>query len=230
MRYILLLSVFILSGTQVFAGGSGDLRKGNKAYDNEKYGEAFDYYNKALEAGEGEKGLYNSAAALYKLQDYDGALKAYESLEQGGEFKQDAYYNAANAYYNQGNSQEAVKSLRQALMLKRDDKEALHNLQFILQQQQNQKNQEDKNNNQGDNKQQQDNQDKSDEQNKNGNNKQNEDKQQQEEKQDKSSQQQQQEQKLNQNEAENILKMSKEHKPQNPNNVADLGGFIDKDW
>lgn len=227
MRFIFLLSVFILLSTQVFAGAGSDLRKGNKAYDNEKYGEAFDYYNKAVEAGEGEKGIYNSAAALYKLQDYDGAIKAYESLEQGGQFKQDAYYNAANAYYNQGNSEEALKSLRQALMLKRDDKEALHNLQFILQQQQNQNNQQNKNDNQGDNKQQQDKQNKSDQQDKNGNNKQNEDKQQQEEKQDKSSQQ---DRKLGQNEAENILKMSKEHKPQMPDNAFNADGFIDKDW
>ena len=149
-------------------------------------------------------------------------------MEQGGEFKQDAYYNAANAYYNQGNQEEAVKSLKQALLLKRDDKEALHNLQFILQQQQNQKNQQDKNNQQGDNKQQQDNQDKSDQQNKNGNNNPDENKNKQNEQQDKSSQQQDRE--LSQNEAENILKMSKEHKQEPPQAAAGADGFTDKDW
>lgn len=224
MRLLLLLSALFIFNLPLFAGGNADLRKGNKAYDKEKYGEAFEYYNKAAEAGEAEKGIYNSAAALYKLQDYNAALDAYSSLTASEEFKQDAYYNAANAYFEQGNKESAAKSLRQALLLKRDDKEALHNLQFVLKQQQNEKDQQNKNNNQGDNKDQQDNQDNSDEQNQNGNSQQEEQKQEEENK-DSSGQG------LSRAEAENILKMSKEHTNDNKRNMsAAASASVEKDW
>lgn len=222
MRKLFVLMFLLAVAAAANAGGGGDLRKGNKAYDKEKYGEAFEYYNKAVENGEPEKGFYNSGAALYRLQDYDGALQAYDALKDSSEFKQDAYYNAANAYYNRGDSEAAVKSLRSALLLNREDKEALHNLQFILQEQQNQKNQQDKNNNQGDNKQQQDKQDNSDNQDKSGNKEQ--------EKQNQSGENDS-ERKLSPSEADNILQMSKEHVNQEKRNISAAGASeVDKDW
>lgn len=222
MRKLFVLMFLLAVAAAANAGGGGDLRKGNKAYDKEKYGEAFEYYNKAVENGEPEKGFYNSGAALYRLQDYDGALQAYDALKDSSEFKQDAYYNAANAYYNRGDSEAAVKSLRSALLLNREDKEALHNLQFILQEQQNQKNQQDKNNNQGDNKQQQDKQDNSDNQDKSGNKEQ--------EKQNQSGENDS-ESKLSPSEADNILQMSKEHVNQEKRNISAAGASeVEKDW
>lgn len=222
MRKLFVLMFLLAVAAAANAGGGGDLRKGNKAYDKEKYGEAFEYYNKAVENGEPEKGFYNSGAALYRLQDYDGALQAYDALKDSSEFKQDAYYNAANAYYNRGDSEAAVKSLRSALLLNREDKEALHNLQFILQEQQNQKNQQDKNNNQGDNKQQQDKQDNSDNQDKSGNKEQ--------EKQNQSGENDS-ERKLSPSEADNILQMSKEHVNQEKRDISAAGtSEVEKDW
>ena len=222
MRKLFVLMFLLAVAAAANAGGGGDLRKGNKAYDKEKYGEAFEYYNKAVENGEPEKGFYNSGAALYRLQDYGGALQAYDALKDSSEFKQDAYYNAANAYYNRGDSEAAVKSLRSALLLNREDKEALHNLQFILQEQQNQKNQQDKNNNQGDNKQQQDKQDNSDNQDKSGNKEQ--------EKQNQSGENDS-ERKLSPSEADNILQMSKEHVNQEKRNISAAGASeVEKDW
>ena len=235
MRYILVLLFAFLLNAAAFAGGSGALRKGNNAYDKEKYGEAFEYYNKAVESGEGEKGAYNAAAALYRLKDYDGALSAYETLGESETFKQDAAYNAANAYFEKGKTEQAIESLRRALLLKRDDKEALHNLQFLLKEQQNQENKQDKNNNQGNNEQQQDNQDNSDNQDKSGN--QNQDEQQnqsgkdnQQDKDNSSQGEQQQQPQLSRSEADNILKMSKEHTNEPPQAAAAAAGDIDKDW
>ena len=237
MRYILVLLFPLLLNTAAFAGGSGALRKGNNAYDKEKYGEAFEYYNKAVESGEGEKGAYNAAAALYRLKDYDGALSAYETLGESETFKQDASYNAANAYFEKGNTGQAIESLRRALLLKSDDKQALHNLQFLLKEQQNQQNKQDKNNNQGNNEQQQDNQDNSDNQDKSGN--QNQDEQQnqsdKDNPQDKDNSsnggEQQQQQQLSRSEADNILKMSKEHTNEPPQPAAAAASDdIDKDW
>ena len=223
MRLIVLLTLSaLIFPSALYAGGAGDLRKGNRAYDKEKYGEAFEYYSKAAAEGEPEKGFYNSAAALYRLQDYQGALQAYDALKAGGQFQQDAYYNSANAYYNSGDRENALKNLRKALLLNREDKEALHNLQFILREQQNQKNKQDKNNNQGDNKSQQDNQDNSDDQNQSGDQRQEEQNQQ---------GQNDSERRLSEAEADNILQMSKEHVQQNKKDMSGVGAAeVEKDW
>ena len=227
MRSGLLFLAFVLTAAPLFAGADAALRKGNKAYDKEKYGEAFELYNQAAGEGAPDKGFYNSGAALYRLQDYDAALQAYDAVGEDSEFKQSAYYNAANAFYNAGDADNAVKSLRRALLMNRGDKEALHNLQFILKQQQNNKNKQDKNNNQGDNKRQQDNQDNSDKQNQNGNSGANEDqKEEQREKEESSAQKQ-----LSPSEADNILQMSKEHLNNNKKDFSALGSnTVEKDW
>ncbi|MGN0022731.1 MAG: tetratricopeptide repeat protein [Elusimicrobiaceae bacterium] len=227
MRSALIFLFVVLSAAPLFAGADADLRKGNKAYDNEKYGQAFEFYNKAAQDGANDKGFYNSGAALYRLQDYDAALQAYEAVEDSSEFKQSSYYNAANAYYNMGNSEEAIKNLRRALLIKRDDKEALHNLQFVLKQQQHNKNKQDKNNNQGENNKQQDNQDNSDKENQSGNSGSNgEDEEQQNRPEDSPEQKQ-----LSPNEADNILQMSKEHSNNKKKDFSALGaGTVEKDW
>lgn len=227
MRSVLFFLLFVLSAAPLFAGADADLRKGNKAYDKEKYGQAFEFYNKAAEGGSPDKGFYNSGAALYRLQDYDAALQAYKAVEDGSEFKQSSYYNAANAYYNMGNTEEAVKNLRRALLMKRDDKEALHNLQFVLKQQQNNKNKQDKNNNQGENNQQQDNQDNSDKENQNGNSGSSGEDEDRQNRPEESPEQKQ----LSPNEADNILQMSKEHSDNRKKDFSAFGSnTVEKDW
>ena len=48
MRSVLFFLLFVLSAAPLFAGADADLRKGNKAYDKEKYGQAFELYKNLI--------------------------------------------------------------------------------------------------------------------------------------------------------------------------------------
>lgn len=221
-RYLFLL--FLFCPLLVNAGASKDLKLGNKAYEQQKYGKAYEYYQKAAALGQ-EKAAYNSGAALYRLQDYEGASKEYlqtakDYIEKDTKLAQDSYYNAANAQYKNQQTKEALLSAKQAILLNGKDEAAIHNMQFMLEE--NRKNNKDQQNKQGDKDSPQDNQDNSQQQNQQGNNQdQNKDKQQEQE------QGQQDKDKLTQQEAQDILKMLGEGEKQN--NPPPLQGQLGKD-
>ena len=171
------------------AGPVGILRAGNKAYDAQKYGEAFDLYQFA--AGKGAEGAaYNAAAALYRLKDYEGALAAYKTIvEEGGGFVPAAIFNAGDAAYMKGDKDAAAAFFRRAVTLNPRDEAAIHNLQFVLQEK-DKNNQERENKPDGDNKDKDENQD--NQQNQNGQNN------------------QQKQSSISKEEADNILQMIKD--------------------
>jgi|GEM_PF-2627598 AAA ATPase containing von Willebrand factor type A (vWA) domain len=234
-----LFSLFLLCPLLLNAGANADLKLGNKAYAQDKYGAAYEYYQKAANAG-AEQGVYNSGAALYRLKDYEGASRQYLQAAKDYENKndqlvQDSYYNAANAQYMDNKTEEALSSARKAIMLNSKDEAAIHNMQFMIEQckngSQDQKNKDGKQNSP------QDNQDNSQDQNQSGNNeqdKQNQDQQEQEDKQ----QEQEDKDKLSQQQAQDILKMlgegEKKNSPpplqgnagKNKNNETQ----VEKDW
>lgn len=140
MKKHFIFFIFLILSLSAFCG-QGALLRGNKAYDAGKYGEAFEQYQKAAAGGLAQKAQYNSGAALYKLQDYDAAAEAYaSSAEQQGSLKESAYFNLGNAYFRAKKNDEAEKSYRAALKINPQDKDALHNLQIILRQKQQQQN------------------------------------------------------------------------------------------
>ena len=215
-KMLVFIFVSLALSQQVFAAGSSLLRSGNSAYDNKKYGIAFDLYQEAAQKGSMAYGQYNSGAALYRLKDYGNAAKAYlNSAEQDPSLKQNAYFNAGNAFYNT-DKEKAAALYRQAYLMNLKDEEALHNLQLTIQeknqQQQQQQNNQDKNNNQN-------NQDKQNKQN-NKNDKQ-------QEKQDNT----QKDNNISKEEADSVLQMLKEQ----GNNVLAPAAqpkqeTVDKDW
>ena len=147
----------LLSVPQCMAAGSALLRKGNGAYENGKYGIAFDLYQRAVKKGKTSYGEYNSGAALYRLGDYNGAAKAYLESARKSSLKQDAYFNAGDAFYNTDRAK-AIALFRAAYLLNPGDEEALHNLQLAVSEQQNKQKQQqddkqDKNNNNNEDKQ-----------------------------------------------------------------------------
>ncbi|MEO0641037.1 MAG: tetratricopeptide repeat protein, partial [Bacteroidota bacterium] len=54
------------------------LRKGDKAYEEQKYQEAQQAYEKSLNADNSAKGNYNLGNSLYEQGDYASAAKRYE--------------------------------------------------------------------------------------------------------------------------------------------------------
>ncbi len=210
-----LFPIFLLCPLLLNAGANTDLKLGNKAYAQDKYGAAYEYYQKAANAGV-EQGIYNSGAALYRLKDYEGASKQYLQAAKDYENKdeklvQDSYYNAANAQYMNNQTEEALSSARKAVMLNSKDEAAIHNMQFMLEQCQNSK--KDQQNKDGNKESPQDNQDNSQDQNKAGTN--NQDKQNQDQQEQEEQQEQEDKDKLSQQQAQDILKMLGEGEKKN---------------
>ncbi|MDR0735157.1 MAG: hypothetical protein LBG16_05705 [Elusimicrobiota bacterium] len=190
MRCLYIITfILYLAQPAANAGPAGALRAGNKAYDAQKYGEAFDLYQSA--AGKGAEGAaYNAAAALYRLKDYEGALAAYQTIAKEGEaFGRAAVFNAGDAAYMKGDKEAASAFFRRAVVLNPRDEAAIHNLQFVLQEKDKNK-QERENKPDGDNKDKDENQD--NQQNQNGQNN------------------QQRQSSVSKEEADNILQMVKD--------------------
>ena len=225
MRIILSFILIILT-LPVLAQNSV-LRQGNKAYDEGKFGQAFELYEKAS-AKTPQKAAYNSGTALYRLQDYGAAAKAFEQALQEpknkkqAEFNQNALYNFANSAYKAGDKDTAKQAMRTVILNNLKDNDAKQNLQFMLK--------EEQANNQCNNPKENPQQNKN---NQNDKQNQNQDKQNQDQKQDQQQDKQKQEQKEKDSsakeEAASVLQMAREHK-QNSQQKSMGSNQIEKDW
>ncbi len=163
MKYGLLLSLLCFT-LPVVAGESGDLRTGSKLYAQKKYGQALAKYNEVLQnSPNNEQASFGAGASAYYLKDYKTAAQSFEQVtKHNGLRTQDALFNLGNTYYRAGQKDQAIQAYRQAILKHPQDKEAIHNLQLLLQEQNNsnnQNNQNNKNSQQSSSNQQQDNQD-----------------------------------------------------------------------
>lgn len=207
------------------------LKQGNKAYDAGKYGQAFEFYEKAA-AQTPVKAAYNSGAALYKLQDYGAATSAFENAIQEPHNKaaavlnQNAMYNLGNSAYKAGDKDKGKQAMRAAILMNLKDKDAKENLQFMIKEEQAQKQSQQQKDNPQQN--QQDNQkEKQENQDKQNQDKQNQDQQ----KQDQQEQQKKEQEKDSsaKDEAASILQMAQEHKQDLPKQEHG-SNQIEKDW
>ena len=134
---IFLLVLFV---TNAYGGVRGQLRRGGKLYQDKKYGLALQVYQNILkEDPSNQKALFNAGNAHYRLHEYTQAEEAYKQVaQQSPEYSQNALYNLGNAYYRAGNTEQAISAYKAAIVQNPQDKEAIHNLQLILQQKQNQ--------------------------------------------------------------------------------------------
>ena len=145
-KWIACLLLFIT--LPLYAGVRGDLRKGGKLYRQKKYGQALSKYHEILQRDpHQEEASLGAGAAAYYLKDYAAAQTAFEqAAQQQGPRQTDALFNLGNSYYRAQQPQQALKAYRQAILKNPNDKEAIHNLQLILESQQNQANQNQQNN------------------------------------------------------------------------------------
>lgn len=144
-----------------------ELRAGNRKFAKGKWAEAeLDYRRGLLKDSLSVPGAYNLASALYRQEDFDGAMKAFENRDEVAE----ATPHAASWYYNKGDAaiakkdwQAAVDALRECLLLTPDDMDAKENYLYakeMLKNEQQQggdsgQNQDQQNQNQAQNQQQQ---------------------------------------------------------------------------
>ncbi len=168
MKHLLWMLCVLLTSSPILAGVGGTLRQAGKLYQQEKYGQALSAYEQALQKDpKNTKAVFGAGAAAYHLKDYNQAQVAFESVaHEPNKLGHDALFNLGNTYYRAGQQEQAIDSYRKAILQNSKDKEAIHNLQLILQQKQNAENQNNQNTqNQNQNSQ---NQDQKDQQNNQG--------------------------------------------------------------
>lgn len=213
MKKTLLCLLLLLLCAAVQAGVRGRLRQGGKYYNEQKYGSALNSYHEILKEDPGQQdALFNAANAYYRLNEYTQAQEAFrEVADRKGARAQDALFNLGNAYYRAGDKDKAIEAYKAAVLSDPQDKEAIHNLQLVIEQkQQNNKNQNNNDNqdNRSDNRQNQQ---------KNGGNS--------------AGGQKPQEGQMDKNDAQRVLSVAKENEYKRPagrNRAPEE--IVDKDW
>ena len=220
------LALLLFTVLPAQAGVNKDLRQGSKLYQKGKYGEAYSKFEQALrEDPKNPAASFGAGAAAYYLKEYDQAAQAFtDAANQPGKLQQDAWFNLGNTYYRARYKEKAIASYKQAILQNPRDKEALHNLQLLLREQQNQQNKNDQN-------QQNQNQDSKNQDQQNQQNKGQAPQESQSQQQQSQNQQESQEQRAKQA-ADRVLQMARdsEYKKPNQSGPAQQEESVEKDW
>ena len=142
LRLAALATAALLCPATVLAqAGRAEAREGNRLYDEGRFDEAHQRYLEGLAAAP-ESGVlrFNDGNALYRSDDYQRALEAYQRAIESGdpELASSAWYNLGNALYRQQQLEQSLEAYKQALRLDPSDVDAKHNLERVLEQMQQQ--------------------------------------------------------------------------------------------
>lgn len=126
-------------------GSRGAVRDGNRLFEEGRFAEARQRYLDALREDPNSSIIrFNEGNALYESAEFQQALESYQQAIASGDrsLQADAWYNLGNAMYRQQMFQESAEAYRQALRLDPSDRDAKHNLEWVLKQMQEQQNQQ----------------------------------------------------------------------------------------
>lgn len=137
------------------------LRRGNALFKDDKFHEALEQYQKAIDInGSSIRGRYNKAVALLQLQSDDNkgtendprveAAKIFAELVDDAkkfdsEIAQHAYYNLGNIAFNDEKYDQSIAFYKDALRIKPDDMDARENLRLAQLKKQEQEQNQDQN-------------------------------------------------------------------------------------
>ena len=135
LTLIFLLLVSVLASAQV---DKKDVRRGNRQFAKEKYGDADISYRKGLNADSTSvASAYNLGNNLYRQGNYAEAGKFYQqalrhvpetrNLKKQAEQGFDTYFNLGDAALQQKQYRAAMEAFMQALVIDPDDLEAKEN-------------------------------------------------------------------------------------------------------
>lgn len=225
-RFSILLIMSLLASFVFSQKESGDVRRGNSAYNKEKYVEAEVDYRKGLEKNSKSfSGVFNLGDALYRQEKYAEAVEQFQAAAAlAGSDKgrvAAAYHNIGNSFLQSGDFAKSIEAYKNALRNKPTDDETRYNLvyaqQMLQKQQDEQKQDQNKNQDKKEEKQQQENQ--------KDQNKENKDQ-----------QQEQQQTSMSKERAEEILKALEQDERQTQEKVKKAQSQsskryrVDKDW
>lgn len=150
MKTVMLFTLLLTMGSVRMAHGQSShqlLRKGDKAYKQERYETAEENYRKALEKKPDAKGSFNLGNTVYNQDRYTEAVDYYQqSLNTTGqnERRAEAFYNLGNAQLKGGQLEEAIESYKEAVRLMPGDDDIRENLYYakLLKKEQEQQQQE----------------------------------------------------------------------------------------
>jgi tetratricopeptide (TPR) repeat protein len=111
------------------------VRQGRQAYSSGRHEAALESFNEARkELPDNPKVEFNRGDALMKLGRHDEARESFSRVAESKDpaLRQKATYNLGNVHARQGNTTEALKAYRQALMLDPSDAQARHNYEVLL--------------------------------------------------------------------------------------------------
>jgi Ca-activated chloride channel family protein len=123
-----------------------DARKANQAFEDGRYEEAVELYDRAISENPDNPKLYfNKASALYKLGRTEEAMQSFERYEGMVENPVEqslADYNQGTMLTDQEEYQQAAELFREALKKNPEDEDARHNYELALRRQQEQEQQQ----------------------------------------------------------------------------------------
>jgi len=121
------------------------VKSGNAKYEEEEYSGAESEYKQAAEYAEGEdrhKLHLNQGDAAFRQKKFGSALKHYQeaSRSESADIQKKAYLNMGNTYLKQKKADKAADSYIQALKVDPGYMPAKQNLEYLIQQDENQGN------------------------------------------------------------------------------------------
>jgi len=162
-RISLLLSILFLAAISY---ANEDMAIGTKQYKKQDFERSIESFSKAQKEKPKDAMInYNLACAYYKTGQYDKALEYYDNALNDTEdinFKSSILYNMGNSAYKKGDKDLSLNYYKSSLKLNSADMQTKHNIEFIQND-----NKQDKN----DNKKNKDNKQNKDKQNQQGQNK-----------------------------------------------------------
>lgn len=156
-----LLLAGLLSGSQPLWSQAGreKVLEGNRNYSEGDFDKALELYREALEENPDSPAIrFNLGDAQFKKEELEDATDSFSQALQTEDpgIKSRAQYNLGNSLYRQGKLQESLSAYREALKAAPGDRDAKHNLEFVLKQLQEQQQQQKNQDQQGEGEQDQD--------------------------------------------------------------------------
>jgi tetratricopeptide (TPR) repeat protein len=132
MRYLLQIAFIFFSLAVQAQGWKDTLDLARKAYKNEDYGKALEYYEKVQKTAPESLDLSDEMGqSAYKLREFEKAEKIYQQGSGNKKSTQERannYHNLGNARMKQKNYQGAIDAYKDALRLQPDDDQTRYNL------------------------------------------------------------------------------------------------------
>ncbi len=122
------------------------LRRGNALFKDDKFHEALEQYQKAIDInGSSIRGRYNKAVALLQLQSDDNKGTENDPRVEAAKIFADAYYNLGNIAFNDEKYDQSIAFYKDALRIKPEDMDARENLRLAQLKKQEQEQNQDQN-------------------------------------------------------------------------------------